>query len=522
MGGSGRDQRRISTVSFPVPLPPSFVASFALPLISLSSFPTPSVPPLSAESLGTLPLFRNGGAPDVPEAKRRRMDIRHPAEDGLSRRQPQGSVTPHLSERPSEPAEQQGGGVYAKGERTPDAVPTHMSAPVTRLQRRTAAADRTPTGREAEEQPHQQQHQQQQQQHAPSRQGRQQFATAVTLLQSLPIWRRHPDSIPALVKAASEAAAARQRRAASRRSPQYDSMLDGEPFISATIHWEAKRQAVCVKAFKDRELHSSCRYFPLNRLSPEEEGPGGPEGPSPLPQRRRMRPQPGDPIQMVCPQRLLFAAYVFFLQLPLSPSGPLRGTPRAHMVAPLSERFRTAGGPSGAGDIVRGPRGPSSGLPEGETSRRVVASTQWKERLAGTEAGGSMIAAEALASAAVAAACLSAAAANKQQQQQQQQQQQRGASIATVLLLSWSFLPPQGEASLNQEAAAAGRLHRQLQHQQQHQQQQQQQQQQQICGETSGVSEQPLLQREAAESLLSIPGSAVSSDPSRVETLTCR
>ncbi|OEH76745.1 set domain-containing protein [Cyclospora cayetanensis] len=373
MVAPGKDSKRAFAQTFPIPLPPSFIAAFAMPVRSSDAPLRCHASPSSAEPGSSPGQIQPCDDSAIPQSKRQRTEVHErPSVDAVSRATPLHEAT---AEQEEEEEDAQPGGKKAH-------QGTSVETPsfVTRGQRRRAASlcssrlkedelpQEPPKDKRPHEQPPQKEEQKQHVQRQDTKPNPQQFAVAVALLQSLPIWKRHPESIPALVKAAAAVAAERQRGDGRGSPSTFDSMLDGPPFISATIHWEAKRQSVCVKAFKDTGFHCSCRYFPLRLLEPAE-------GTRLVPQllKKSSALQAGEQRKHVteCPKRLLFVAYVFFLQLPLRRAESLaQGGPRARQL-PLLGRSLLRGCPrEGTGESVRGFSSSEGGQPQSESCRR--------------------------------------------------------------------------------------------------------------------------------------------------------
>ncbi|KAL8426430.1 hypothetical protein Efla_005484 [Eimeria flavescens] len=529
MAGGGSSRQK-PPPSFPLPLPVSLLQRFASPSSQLEQGPpAPEQTLLAQQPAQTASCL--GAPPSWPLAKRRKLvEAQGATEDGLEEGS-RCSGRDHPPWPPLEACTQPAAQLEARSQEAGGLSSPQSTSPVTtRLQRRIALEnayfalkpDDPPLllplqqqqqqeqkqeqqeqqqeqqqqqqeqqqqqqaqqqeqqqeqqqQQQAQQQEHQQQQQEQQQlqqERQQQQQEQQQFANAVELLQSIPIWRRHPESIPALKKAAAEAQAARQSRLVSGAPLKTEGMLRGGPFASATIHWEAKRQAVCVKAYTPQG-RCTCHYFPVKRLSPASKGGLG-EGPASQGLSIALQKKGGAPPhrqkpQLVCPKRLLFAAYVFFLQLPLLPPGSLARAPRDRQLAggpPSWPREAPLADSSKEGKALVALDGPTAGPPRSPcwgAPKGGGALTRKEKRIAEGEAGGTRIAAEALAAAAAAAGCLSGSAATKQQQQQQQQQM-HAARQAAAVLLSWSF-----------SRVAAGERTSPCRHEPSSQQQQQQQ-----------------------------------------------
>ncbi|KAL8433296.1 hypothetical protein ACSSS7_003980 [Eimeria intestinalis] len=488
MGGGGDVRQKKTLLSFPVPLPISFLTSSALPQSPLWA---PSFPNLVSHTAGerASPASLPKPLSDTPPAKRQRVDE---AAEGVS---PIGvwraaplceAAHAKLNELP-------------RGEITCKPSSPLPSTSTTRLEQKSGVGDiNVAMGDEEPSLVPAQRHEvspSQRQQHilrSPEQQlpqgarGKRQFGVAAELLQSIPIWRRHPESISALLKAASEAVATRQRRQAAGEQLKAERMLDGGPFTSATIHWEVRRQAVCVKAHTPAG-RCACRYFPVNRLSPFRRdvslrtSAGSSTG-----GQKRGPLIAGEKPHIVCPKRLLFAAYVFFLQLPLLRPGSSQRAPRdLHLGPPLSlpaDPFTAGRCREINAEIQGGFRGLSKGLYCGTTtetaSRQRGAAAARRDSLhADGEGGGFRIAAEALAAAAVAVGCLSASAPLTEQRQHHQQ---AARLRATVVLLRWSCQSVDADSPSRCGSASIGRLEqlRLLPAQQQGEQQQREQSQQ--------------------------------------------
>ncbi|KAL8269558.1 hypothetical protein Esti_006524 [Eimeria stiedai] len=545
MGGGSDARQKKTLLSFPVPLPISFLTSSAL---SLSPLRAPSLPSLGSHVADErAPPARLSGPPrDEAPAKRRRVD------EGDERASLIGIWgPPSLSEAEHESVNEPSRGEVAW---RPDLSPP--STAITRLQRKIGVGDINVSSENGEPSliPAQRQEvsplqRQQQALNSPEQQlpqgtrGKRQFAVAAELLQSIPIWRRHPESIPALLKAAAEVLALRQRRQAAGEPLKADSMLDGGPFSSATIHWETRRQALCVKAHTPAG-RCACRYFPVNRLSPSrgDASRRTSGGPSTACQKRGPSVA-GEKQLIVCPKRLLFAAYVFFLQLPLlRPGSSQRVSRELYPGPPLTlpagaltadscreMKAETQGGPRGL------PRGLYCGTTTETANRQSSAAATRRDRAhAECERGAFRIAAEALAAAAVAVGCLSASAPLAEQHQHHQPlqdngQQQAARQATTVALLRWSFQPVDADASERCDSAGIGRLEQLRLFLTQQQDQQQRQQPQHHEGQ-SFVGPQPQLrlspeggsEAEGEARVASTSGNSCSSSVCREAALTCK
>ncbi|KAL8444499.1 hypothetical protein Emed_006196 [Eimeria media] len=472
MGGGSDARQKRTPLSFPVPLPISFLTNCALPQShSRAISPFPSFVSHTANAHAS-PASLSGPRFDEAPAKRQRVD----AGGGSSYIGIWGAV-PLFQATHANVIERLRGRITYEPSLSPPSIP------ITRLQRKSGVGD-LQVSLENEERllvpvqpqevsPLQRQKQalkssEQQQLLPQARRGTRQFAVTAEVLQSIPIWRRHPESISALLKAAAEVAAARQRRLAAGEPVKADSMLDGGPFTSATIHWEARRQALCVKAHTPAG-RCACRYFPVNRLSPSRGDASRRASDGPSTARKRGPSHAGEKPLVVCPKRVLFAAYVFFLQLPLLPPGSSQRAPREIHPGPALTlpagtltanscreiKGETQGGPEAL------PRGLYCGTTTETANRQSAAAAARRDSVhAECEGGGFRLAAEALAAAAVAVGCLSASAPLTEQHRQLPQdngQQQAARLAATVALLRWSSQPVDADPSPRCNSASIGR-----------------------------------------------------------------
>ncbi|KAL8450189.1 hypothetical protein Emag_003343 [Eimeria magna] len=474
MGGGNDARQKKSLLSFPVPLPISFLTNSAPP-------PSPPRATSSFACFGSLTANEHTPSAGVSEpqfdkvpAKRQRID----EGEGSSLIGIWGSapLSQAVHANVNEPSQDR---FTCK----PNLHPP--STPITRLQWKSGIGD-IKVSLENEEpsfvpvqlqevsplQRQQQAFKYSEQQLPHATRGTRQFTVAAELLQSIPIWRRHPESISALLKAAAEVAAARQWQRAAGEPLKADSMLDGGPFTSATIHWEARRQALCVKAHTPAG-RCACRYFPVNRLSSSREDAsrrisGGP----PNARQKRGAPVEGEKPLIVCPKRLLFAAYVFFLQLPLLRPGSSQRAPRELHPGPALTLPAGTFAADSCTEIKAETQGGSEALPRGlycgtttdTANRQSAAAAARRDSLhAECESGGLRLAAEALAAAAVALGCLSASAPLTEQHQHRQPTQDNGQQQAahlatTVALLRWSYQLVDADPSPRCDPASIGRL----------------------------------------------------------------